>query len=1058
MTLRILVVDDSLTVRMDLKESFEAAGYETALCETAAAARDAVAAEDFAVIVLDLLLPDGDGIELLKEFKSHPRCAATPVMLLSTESEVRDRIRGLATGADEYVGKPYDAAHVVARARELIRATAPFASSSAQADAGVTVMVVDDSETDRRVLRDLLEGAGYGVVTAGSGEEALRLAALRRPAASIIDGRLPGIDGLALIHRFKSDAALRRMRCMLISAAMGDRVEVEGLQAGADVHVLKGGDPAVLLARLAALLRGTGAPQAIEPTSSLVGPQRILAVDDSMTYLNELAEMLREEGYEVVTAGSGEEAIELLGAQGVDGILLDLMMPGLSGHETCRRIKSEAKWRAIPLLMLTAREDREAMLEGFNAGADDYIAKSDDFAILAGRLRAQLRRSHYEEENRRIREELLRREHESLEAYRTREAKDLLQRVLDTLPVGVFILDGNGEIIHVNPAARRIWEGIRFVGREDFCQKKACWADTGRPLDAEEWAASLVLKGGEAVTDQIVEIECFDGTRKVIHNSAFPVIGPDHSMTGAIAVELDITAQRRAEEALKGKNIELARARVQAEKESRFKSRFLASMSHELRTPLNGIIGFSELLDQELFGTLTARQKTYVGNVLASGRHLLDLVNDILDISKVEAGRMELSREWTPLASVVEAAQEIIAPLAAKRLQTLEVDVAAGLPDLHIDPVRIRQVLNNLLSNAVKFTAEGGAIKLTAYEREGRIRVVVQDNGIGIRSEDMTRLFREFERIESASGEKPEGTGLGLVLSRRLAELHGGSILAESEPGKGSTFTLDLPVGSNAAVTRPPVPGDTGPAEALVLVVEDDPQAAELISGHLRAGGLAVCFARNAEEALSVAAKLHPAAITLDILLPRTNGWTVLSRLKDSPETVTIPVVIISVVDEPKRGLILGAADCLVKPVTRTDLLDALSAAGLPVHRVSGLKVLLVGDGADMDLIEQHLRAAGCSVRRTHEVPIDPTGEDGPIQLALIDLRDDPAAAIKMLVRTREESGWTGIPILGMMESPEGVDPHTSRQVQPLARVTALRHDDLVRAVRRAIDSQGVGV
>jgi signal transduction histidine kinase len=264
---------------------------------------------------------------------------------------------------------------------------------------------------------------------------------------------------------------------------------------------------------------------------------------------------------------------------------------------------------------------------------------------------------------------------------------------------------------------------------------------------------------------------------------------------------------------LERKNVELDRARTQAERESRFKSTFLAGISHELRTPLNGILGFSEMLQQEFFGPLNAMQKEHIGLVVESGRHLLALVNDVLDISKLEAGRMELALEPTTLASMTGAALETVRPLAEKQGVTLELDAAASLPIVVVDPVRIRQVLYNLLSNAIKFTRAGGRVLVRARKAGEEIEIVVEDTGVGIRPEDMPRLFREFEQIEPerfAGEAKPEGTGLGLAVSKRLVELHRGSIAIESRVNEGTTVSVRIPLARTIEVGAATAPEQEG--------------------------------------------------------------------------------------------------------------------------------------------------------------------------------------------------------------------------------------------------------
>jgi two-component system NtrC family sensor kinase len=423
----VFVVDDSLTVRMDLVEAFAAAGFRAVPCATVAEAREAFAREIPAIAVLDVLLPDGDGVALLEEWRGSPQGASLTILMLSSEAEVADRIRGIKHGADEYVGKPYDTGYVVAKAGELARAR-----QGGRAEARATVLVIDDSVTFREALRGALEGAGYDVLVAATGEEGLRLAAANRPRGIVVDGVLPGIDGATVIRRLRLDAALRDVPCVLLTGEGDLAAELRALDAGADAFVRKDDDIEAVLARIGAVLR-KGAGNAAKDAESALGTKKILAVDDSPTYLEELASVLRDDRYDVVLARSGEEALALLAVAPVDCILLDLLMPGIGGKETCRRIKASPSGRDIPLIMLTALDDRDAMIEGLSAGADDYIQKSGEFEVLKARMRAQIRRKQLEDEHRRIREELLQKELESREAIAARELAETRAALVEEL-------------------------------------------------------------------------------------------------------------------------------------------------------------------------------------------------------------------------------------------------------------------------------------------------------------------------------------------------------------------------------------------------------------------------------------------------------------------------------------------------------------------------------------------------------------------------------------------------------------------------------------------------
>ena len=425
MSASVLVVDDSLTVRMDLSEAFEAAGFSTLLASTVAEARKVLAEQSVSAVILDVILPDEDGIELLREIRAAQSVEPPFVLLLSTEADVRDRIRGISVGADDYVGKPYDTSYVIARVRELLRGRQPIDAPARQ-----TILIIDDSPTFRAELGAALEVANYAVVTAADGEEGLRIADSLRPTAILVDSVMPGIDGGTVIRRIRLDAALRATPCVLLTASEDRGAELRALEAGADAFVRKE-DLELVLARISAVLRATSLDPVL--AASLLGPKRVLAVDDSATYLHELLAVLRGEGYDVVPARSGEEGIEMLATQPFDCILLDLVMPGIDGIETCRRIKASPLHRDIPLIMLTAAENRKAMIEALVSGADDFISKSSELEVLKARVRAQLRRKQFEDEHRSVREKLLRSQIEASEARAARELAETRAKLVEEL-------------------------------------------------------------------------------------------------------------------------------------------------------------------------------------------------------------------------------------------------------------------------------------------------------------------------------------------------------------------------------------------------------------------------------------------------------------------------------------------------------------------------------------------------------------------------------------------------------------------------------------------------
>ncbi len=489
----ILVVDDSLTVRMDLAESLEAVGFSAIPVGTLAEARVALAVESIAAAILDVRLPDGDGVTLLAEIRTNPSLAALPVLMLSTEAEVKDRIRGLRTGANDYVGKPYDTTFLFARIRELV-----FSERTA---ANRLVLLIDDSPTYRTTLSEALTSAGYTTVGASNGSEGLRLAAARKPAVIVVDGAMPEMDGTSVVRRIRLDPVLRTTPCVLLTGSEDEDAELRALDAGADAFVRKESDLDVILARVAAVLRAASGEQLAGATSSL-GPKRILAVDDSPTYLNELGDQLRDEGYDVVLAGSGEEAIELLAVQQVDCILLDRMMPGLSGADTCRRIKSAPIVRDIPLVMLTALDGRDAMIDGLAVGADDFISKSSGLDVLKARVQAQIRRKQFEDEHRRIREQLLRSEHEAEEARGARELAETRAAMAERLEQANLELQATNReleafsysVSHDLQAPLRSINGFSTILVEDYSERldETGRAHVRRIVDATERMTAMI--------------------------------------------------------------------------------------------------------------------------------------------------------------------------------------------------------------------------------------------------------------------------------------------------------------------------------------------------------------------------------------------------------------------------------------------------------------------------------------------------------------------------------------------------------------------------------------
>jgi signal transduction histidine kinase/DNA-binding response OmpR family regulator len=418
---------------------------------------------------------------------------------------------------------------------------------------------------------------------------------------------------------------------------------------------------------------------------------------------------------------------------------------------------------------------------------------------------------------------------------------------------------------------------------------------------------------------------------------------------------------------LEQQSVELARA-------SQHKSEFLASMSHELRTPLNAVIGFSEVLLARMFGDLNERQEDYLQDILSAGRHLLALLNDILDLSKVEAGQMELQLSSFDAADALAYSLSLVRERATQHRLTLDLDAPADqLGHMRADELRFKQVMLNLLSNAVKFTPDGGTITVSARREPDALVVTVTDTGVGIPKAEQARIFDSFQQ-GGRSASKVEGTGLGLTVTKRIIELHGGEVWLESTPGEGSVFGFRLPQALSEDVAQAPTAeatwaaavDATGAPDArpVVVVIEDDESSAELVAVHVGAAGLRAVTVPTGEEGLEAVRSLHPAAVILDIRLPGMDGWDVLSLLKASPETADTPVIVVSVLPQRGRGFALGASDYLVKPVGRDQLLAALGrVVDRPLPQAAGRRIVVVDDDpAALEQVRATLEPLGWDV------------------------------------------------------------------------------------------------
>ncbi|MFZ6777249.1 response regulator [Undibacterium sp. Ji83W] len=845
-----------------------------------------------------------------------------------------------------------------------------------------------------------------------------------------------------------------------------------------------------------------------------------------------------------------------------------------------------------------------------------------------------------------------------------RDSESLLKQVLDILPVGVFICDRNGVLSTINPGARIIWGGSRFVSADQYGEYAGWWPDTGKRIASDEWAMARTLKTGETILNELADIRCFDGIRKTISNSTAPLRDDAGKLIGGLSVNVDVTdfilterklrtaahyddtqvkaqnlfaasferhkifdgllnllAERHGylmsalysydewyarfrceasyglghdiprefelgegmlgQAALSGKSNSLDASRLtlqtgladfspkhvlmipvlyqehrlaimvlattnnvitgeqvflerlagqlgvalhnlrqysdlklladqlrnsseeiaaknqQLEQASRMKSEFLANMSHELRTPLNAIVGFSEILKDGLMGSLSTQQKDASVDIFNSGKHLLALINDILDLSKIEAGKMQINLESTDISALVQASIQVVREQAS--LQSLQVSakIQENLGDIWLDEVKVKQIIYNLLSNAVKFTPEGGRVHISARRVDGYqvtggrfehyLEIMVSDSGIGIPADAHSELFKPFTQIDSSLSRKHQGTGLGLAMVKRMAELHEGSVSMSSIADKGSTFTVLLPwrtanlpvkikgqaashnsahTNSNSHAMATTATATTNSSnhhangELLALIIEDDDQAAEVLRVQLESEGFRIVRANTAEAALTMAEQEHPDLITLDILLPGMDGWEFLEHFKQHPLFSSTPVVIISIVADRGRGLSLGAAHVMQKPIARENLTTALSVLGFCNDPTAVQKTALVvdDDPKAVRLVTTQLDSFGYKTLAAlgGQEGINMARQHKP-DLIVLDLMMPEINGFDVVEALKSDTVTASIPIIVLTAKQVTADDRIrlSGDVKKVMEKSDFNHGRFIGEVRRAMAGRG---
>jgi len=871
MSSTVLVIDDSLTVRMDLKAAFEGGGYACALAASLAEGRAALLEGLFNLIVLDVQLPDGDGVEFLAELKAEPDTRSIPVILLSLEADVRARVRGLTTGADEYVAKPYERGYLLSCAEELIR----VARSDRAIDKPPSLLVIDPSDSFREWIKKLVEPNGYRLAEGESGAKGLRLTAEIQPAAIVIDGQMAGIDGLTFISRIKSNALLSEIPCVFFTDSNERGIEIRALEAGADAFMRKSEDSALLLSRLNALTHTREVIRAADSAKSLFGNKKLLGISSELAYLRALAAELLSEDYEMAIAKSVEEALELLVVRRADCILVDAASVDRSFF---RLMRDSPEWQTTPLIILTDDPTSDIVRDTLSAGVDEFIVKSVDFAVAKAQLRNLLHRKQL--------------------------------------------------------ADRNIW--AREVQLRDETRSAA--------------AEALVMS--------------------------------------RLA---DSRARLLAE--LETKNTQLVAARETALEALRAKSEFMMNMSHEIRTPLNGIIGMTELL---LDSELSADQVEFARTVSESGNLLLNIVNDILDFTKLDEGKVVFEQIDFELPSVLESTIELFAEKAQRRgLELMLAYSSEVATTVSGDPTRLRQVLNNLLVNALKFTHSGEVILRVSMQIETPdalvFRFEVRDTGIGIPPAAQAGLFTSFAQADASTTRKYGGTGLGLTISKKLVEGMHGKIEIESEPGKGSLFYFTARF-AKPANAQAPDSYNYQLKGLRALVVDDNATNCDVVADALRSWAMVADSATSGSEALTMMRRcatqnrLYQLAI-IDADMTDLDGAALARMIRSDPALAKTRLLLMSPVGE--------SAACTAR--RREDFDGWLTKPVRPSHLHESLPAVLESKTHD---------AERSGREQTSRSPLVPNLKDGASGDQTILVVDDNQVNLKVAARQLQKLGY----------------------------------------------------
>ncbi len=628
----------------------------------------------------------------------------------------------------------------------------------------------------------------------------------------------------------------------------------------------------------------------------------------------------------------------------------------------------------------------------------------------------------------------------------------LRQTLLNSIPNPIFFKNNLGMYLGCN----RSFE--EYIGRSE----SEIVGHTAQELYPSQRAAleeqrDYALFNSEIDGVQIIEerVQYADGSMHDVMFNTATFKTSDGSVAGLVGIIIDISEHKRAEEAL-------LKAKEAAEEANIIKSQFIANMSHELRTPLNAILGYSEMLEEDVADFGHYDLVADIRKINAAGKHLLGLINDVLDISKIEAGKMSIYAETFSIQHMVDDVVSTIRPLIQTKNNTLDVKISNEIGNMHTDLTKIRQILFNLLSNAAKFT-EKSRISLDVFRRvepeQDWIEFRVGDQGIGMTSEQMQNLFQPFTQADASTTRKYGGTGLGLTISQRFAEMMGGRIDVESEYGKGSCFSIHLP--AYVIVEEPVVEGSNAPKPATVtqqagntvLIIDDDAIVRELLQNYIKKLGFQVIVAESGQDGIALARKYKPHAITLDVMMPGMDGWMVLSELKADVELAKIPVIMVSLIEDKSIGYSLGASEYLTKPINR-DELNRILRKYLTDDENSQKILVVEDDDVTRNLIKSMLQKIGWQVELTEngQAALESLLQSRP-DLILSDLMMPEMDGFELITKLRKEPEWRHIPVVVLTAKDMTPDERNmlNSRVEKVFQKGDYRREELLNEIRECL-------